>query len=105
MGMGFVVFEGLLTAVCGGFNCLYFHQYYVRPSIIRQKRAAAMALALLNGGIAVESIYSLALFALHRWRGPEDALFAPVPWLAARFILLLATGLVTVLIIRQERRP
>lgn len=102
MGMGLVVFEGLLTALCGGFNCFYFQRYYIRPFIIRRKRVAAMVLALLNGGITVESIYSLTLFSLHRWQGPEEVLFAPVPWLAARFILLLATGLITLLIIRQE---
>jgi hypothetical protein len=101
--MALVVFEGLLTALCGGFNCFYFQRHYQHPAMLRRKRVAALVLALLNGGIAVESLYSLSLFALHHRNGPEDALFAPGPWLAARLVLLLAVGSITLLIARQGR--
>lgn len=103
MGEVLVLMQGLLTVLCGGFNSLYFRRYQTRPSLVRRRRIGAIVLSLVNGGIALESSYSLALYVLRHWWGLEAVLFATVPWLAARLLLFLATGLMTALIIRQEQ--
>lgn len=102
MSVVLVLIQGLLTVICAGFNSVYFWRYQRRLFLVRRKRVAATTLSGLNGGIALESGYSAALYILHRWWGLEETLLAPLPWLGARLLLLLATGLITALIIRQE---
>jgi hypothetical protein len=102
MALAFVVMEGLLLMFCGALNCLYFQRYRKRPQLARRRRVGAIVLALLNGGIALESSHALALYALQQRDEPASVLLAPIPWLAARSVLLAATMAITGLIVWQE---
>ena len=98
--------QDMTTALCGGFNCLYFLLYALREPEVLRRRIGAAALALVNGGALVESLYLLALYISLRsgWRGQAD-LFAPGPWLLARALPFLGTLLVSLLILRRLTRP
>jgi hypothetical protein len=46
-----------------------------------------------SAAIVVESLFAQGLFWAHRSGASVDALLSAGPWLAARFLLLLAAGL------------
>jgi hypothetical protein len=69
----------------------------------RGRRLAAVTLALVNGGIAVQAAFGQALFSAHRLGLPVEPLFAPAPWFAARLPLFAGTMLLSVLILRRVR--
>jgi hypothetical protein len=101
-GDAVAVSQDLATAVCGGFNSLYFLLYALRQSEPLRRRIGAVALALVNGGALVESLYLITLYLSLRlgWRD-EAGLLAPGPWLLARALPFLGTAFVAGLILRS----
>ena len=101
-GDALAVSQDLATALCGGFNSLYFFLYALRQPETLRRRIGAGALALVNGGALVESLYLFALYLSLRggWRGQAE-LCAPGPWLLARFLPFLGTAFVAVLVLRS----
>lgn len=102
-GIVLVVAQDAATAACAGFNSAYFSLLWLRGDGSQPRRVAAAALAVLNAGIVIESLFAQALFWAHRSGASLDALLSPGPWLAARFLLLIAAALITVLILRRAR--
>jgi hypothetical protein len=102
LGDAVAVGQDLGTALCGGFNALYFLAYTLRRAEAPRRRVGAAALALVNGGALVESIHMLVLYLSLRlgWRSQAE-LLAPGPWLLARSLPFLGTALVAVLILRS----
>jgi hypothetical protein len=97
--------QDLATALCGGFNSLYFYLYALRPSEAPRRRIGAGALALANAGALVESLFLLALYlSLHCEPPNQSALYAAGPWLFARALPFLGTAFVTLLIFRSHRQ-
>ena len=101
-GDAVAVGQDLATALCGGFNSLYFLLYALRQPEALRRRIGAAALALANGGALVESLYLLALYSSLRfgWHSRAD-LIAPCPWLLARALPFLGTAFVALLILRS----
>jgi hypothetical protein len=105
LGDAMAVSQDLATAFCGGFNSLYFLLYALRQPEAPRRRIGAAALALVNGGALVESLYLLALYLSLRWGWLGQApLFAPGPWLLARALPFLGTAFVTLLILRSRNQ-
>ena len=102
LGDAMAVSQDLATALCGGFNSLYFFLYALRQSQAPRRRIGAAALSLVNGGALVESLYLFALYLSLRlgWRGQAE-LCAPGPWLLARSLPFLGTAFVALLIFRS----
>ncbi len=69
----------------------------------RGRRLAAVTLALVNAGIALQAAFGQALFSAHRLGMPVEPLFEPAPWIAARLPLLGGTLLLSALILRRVR--
>jgi hypothetical protein len=101
-GDAMAVSQDLATALCGGFNCLYFLLYALRQPEPSRKRIGAAALGLVNAGALVESLYLLALYLSLRlgWHSQTE-LTAPGPWLLARALPFLGTAFVAVLVLRS----
>ena len=101
-GDAVAVSQDLATALCGGFNSLYFLLYALRRAEAPRRRIGAAAQALANGGVLVESLYLLALYSSLRfgWHSRAD-LIAPCPWLLARALPFLGTAFVALLILRS----
>ncbi len=57
LGDALAVAQDLTTALCGGFNVLYFLLYLLRRQETLSRRVGAAALALVNAGALVESLY------------------------------------------------
>ncbi len=96
--------QDLATALCGGFNSLYFFLYALQRSEASRRRIGAAALALVNGGALVESLFLLALYLSLHWERPDPALYAAGPWLLARALPFLGTAFVTFLVLRSRRQ-
>jgi hypothetical protein len=110
LGDALAVAQDLTTALCGGFNALYFLLYLLRRQETVSRRVAAAALAVVNAGALAESLYFSALYTTYRlgWR-EETPFLAPFPWLLARSLPFLGTLLVSLLVLRalndrSERR-
>jgi hypothetical protein len=105
LGDGMAVGQDLATALCAGFNSLYFFLYALRQLEPPRRRIGAAALALVNGGVLVESLYLLAVYSSLRfgWHSRAD-LVAPCPWLLARALPFLGTACVALLILRSLSR-
>jgi len=102
LGDAMAVGQDLATGLCGGFNSLYFLLYAVRQPETLRRRIGAAALALVNGGALVESLYLLALYLSLHWGWPSQTLLcAPGPWLLARVLPFLGTAFVALLILRS----
>lgn len=67
------------------------------------RRAAAIALAATNAGIATQAAWSQALFLAHRFGLPVEPFFSEGAWLAPRLLLLAGTVAVSALILRRAR--
>jgi hypothetical protein len=105
LGDAMAVSQDLATALCGGFNSLYFLLYALRQPEVPRRRVGAAALALVNGGALVESLYLFVLYLSLRWGWLGQApLFAPSPWLLARALPFLGTAFVTLLILRSRNQ-
>lgn len=98
-----VVAQDAATAACAGFNSAYFSLLWLQGDGSPPRRVGAAALAVLNAAILVETLFAQALFWAHRSGASLDTLFSPGPWLAARFLLLIAAALITILILRRAR--
>jgi hypothetical protein len=91
------------TTVAGAFNTAWLLQHWLRGAQ-HGRRLAAVTLATLNAGVAVQAAFAQALYTSHRLGGPIDPFFAPAPWLASRAILLAGTLLLSALILRRAQR-
>lgn len=102
-GDALVVAQDLATALCAGFNALYFLSYLRRPQESPSRRVGAAALALVNAGALTESLFLMAIYTSARlgWWA-EASLLAPGPWLLARSLPFLGTLLVSLLILRAR---
>ena len=99
-GSGFVFAGDAATAVAGAFNAAWLSAHWLRIEQ-RGRRLAALTLAVLSAGIAMQAAFAQALFSAHRFGAPIDAFFAPAPWLAARALLLAGTLMLSMLILRR----
>jgi hypothetical protein len=101
LGDALAVAQDLTTALCGGFNALYFLLYLLRRQETLPRRVGAAALALVNGGALVESLYLSTLYTTYHlgWRG-EMPFLSPFPWLLARSLPFLGTLFVSLLVLR-----
>ena len=100
---GLVAAEDTLTALFGAFNALYFVAYWRRRTG-RPQRVGAAALALVNGSMALEAAFFLALYLTRHLGGPVGGFFSPGVWLSVRAPMLGAAGVISLLIARQRRR-
>lgn len=91
------------TAAAAAFNTTW-SQARLRADIAAARRTALVTLALLNAGIALQALYSLALFLAHRLHWPADGLYAPGAWIASRALLLAGTLALSALILRRRAR-
>jgi drug/metabolite transporter (DMT)-like permease len=104
MGDALVAAQDLATATCAAFNAVYFLLYRLRSNVSRPRRLGATALVLVNASLLVESFFFLALFLVHRWRGPVDVFFWPPAWLSARGLMFVGAAFISILILRQVSR-
>jgi peptidoglycan biosynthesis protein MviN/MurJ (putative lipid II flippase) len=107
LGDALVVAQDLATALCGGFNALYFLRYLRRRQESPSRRVGAAALALANAGALAESLFLMAVYSNARlgwW--VQMSLLAPGPWLLARSLPFLGTLFISLLILRaRNHRP
>lgn len=68
------------------------------------RRTAAVALAVLNAGVAVQAAFAQAMFSARRLGFSIDPFFEPGAWLASRLLLLAGTLLISMLILRRLSR-
>jgi hypothetical protein len=102
LGDALAVGQDSATALCGGFNSLYFLLYALRQAEPLRRRIGAAALTLVNGGALVESLYLIGLYiSLHFGWHTRAELCAPGPWLLARALPFLATAFVALLVLRS----
>jgi hypothetical protein len=101
LGDALAVAQDLTTALCGGFNALYFLLYLLRRRETLARRVGAAALALVNAGALVESLYFSAFYTTYRlgWRG-EMPFLSPLPWLLVRSLPFAGTLFVSLLVLR-----
>ena len=93
-----VILQYAVTALSGGFNAAYFWNY---RSKLQRRRVAALALFLVNAGIAAEGLF-FTVFALYQTQyGGWMSSLAPALWLAVRLLLCLGALSVTALILRR----
>ena len=90
-----VVAEDIATGACGLGNALYFAGY-CRGAAGWSRRLAAGALALVNVAVLGEALLSQGLY----WWWQEGAL-SPGAWVLARLPLLVATALVSAIVLRR----
>ena len=90
-----------MTAVAAAYNAAWLALLAGGP---RPRRASAMALALLNVGIAAEAVFAQSLYSAHRFELSQDAFFAPQAWLPVRMAMLAGTLLISALILRRRDR-
>jgi hypothetical protein len=60
-------------------------------------------MAVLHAGIAVQALFSQALYSAHRLDFATGPLFGAGPWMASRALLLAGTLAVSALILRRVR--
>jgi hypothetical protein len=103
LGDALVVAQNLATALCGGFNALYFLCYLWRRQDSPSRRVGAAALTLVNAGALAESLFLTAVYSGTRLGcSGETSLVAPSPWLLARALPFLGTLFVSLLILRAR---
>ncbi len=98
-GLAFAV-DGF-TAVAASFNAAWL-ALYAGPG--RERRTAALALAMLNVAIAVEAVFAQALYTAHRFGMSQDAFFDAQAWLPVRLAMLAGTLMISALILRRRDR-
>jgi hypothetical protein len=91
-----------VTAACGAFNAVWLLAFATDAAPSR--RTAAVALAIMNAGAAVQAAFAQAMFTAHRLGFAIDPFFEPGAWLAARLLLLAGTLLISMLILRRGAR-
>lgn len=88
------------TVAAGGFNAAWLAAHWLGQEH-RGRRLAALTLALMNAGIAVQAAFSQALFSAQRFGADTGPFFATAPWVASRLLLLCGVLLLSVLILRR----
>jgi hypothetical protein len=81
------------TALAGVWNAAWLTHH---AAATRARRLAAVSLAALNAGVAVQALYSA-----HRAEIDVAPLLEPAPWLASRLLALAGVLLITMLIFRR----
>lgn len=89
------------TAVAAAFNAAWLYHHWVRGAQ-RTRRLAAVTLATLNAGVAVQAAFAQTLYTSYRLGASAEPFFAPAPWLASRVVLLAGTLLLSTLILRRS---
>ncbi len=89
-----------LTVAAGGFNAAWLLTHWLGMEQ-RGRRLAAVTLATVNAGIAVQAAFAQALYSAHRFGFGVDPFFATAPWLGSRLLLLVGTLLLSLLILRR----
>jgi hypothetical protein len=74
------------------------------PGLRTGRSFAALTLAVLNAGVALQAAFAQALYTGHHWGLQADPLFAPGPWLASRALVLAGTLALSFLILRKAAR-
>ena len=92
-----------LTVAAGGFNAAWLLTHWLGMEQ-RGRRLAAITLAAVNAGIAVQAVFAQALYSAHRFGLGVDPFFETAPWLASRLLLLAGTLLLSLLILRRAQR-
>jgi hypothetical protein len=90
------------TAVSGAGNAVWLVQSAADSAPGR--RTAAISLAVLNAGVAVQALFSQALYSSRRFGLDIAPFFEPGPWLASRLLLLAGVLLISMLILRRRDR-
>lgn len=91
------------TAAAGAFNAIWLAAHWLGTRT-GGRRLAAISLATLNAGIAMQAMFAQALFTAHRLDLATEPFFAPSLWIASRIILLAGTLLLSLLILRKAAR-
>ncbi|MGD0114911.1 MAG: hypothetical protein ABSC13_02760 [Dehalococcoidia bacterium] len=104
MADALVLLQDFATIFCAGFNAAYFSKRWAARGNRASHRVGSAALAVLNAAVAVESVFSMALYWTYRWQGSLAPFFWPPAWLSARLALLAGAAFISALILRQERR-
>lgn len=92
--------QDLATALCGAFNAAYFlHYLAARPQETAGRRVAAIALALLNLGAGVESLFFFLVLMSLSW--PQS--LSPFPWAMIRALPFVGTASISLLILHRLR--
>jgi hypothetical protein len=89
-----------LTAAAAAFNAAWLAAYWLGPG--QRRRLSALTLFALNAGIAVQAVFAQALYTAHRLDADVAPFFATGPWVAARALLLAATLMLSLLILRRS---
>jgi hypothetical protein len=92
--------DGLAVAA-GGFNAAWLALHWIALER-RGRRLAAVVLALVNAGIALQAAFAQALYSAHRLGLDVEPFYATAPWLASRITLLAGTLLLSALILRRS---
>ena len=100
--VGLVVAQDLATAACGLLNAGYFVGYCWRRDEARARRMGALALTLVSVAAVVGAMFSQGLFWSQQGVGPLDEL-SPGAWALVRLPLLVATGFLSILVLRRLR--
>ena len=74
------------------------------PGVHTGRSFAALTLAVLNAGVALQAAFAQALYAGHRFGYETEPLFATGPWLASRALVLAGTLALSFLILRKAAR-
>jgi hypothetical protein len=92
--------QDVATAVSGLFNAGYFGRYWLRRPERRSRRVGAAALVVVGVATAFEAAFSQGAVRYHdqllAFGGASDGL-----WALARLPLLLASGFITIIVIRR----
>ena len=91
------------TVAAAGFNAAWLAAHWLGQEH-RGRRFAALTLALVNAGIAVQAAFSQALFSAHRFGADTAPFFDPAPWIASRLMLLSGVLMLSLLILRRAAR-
>jgi hypothetical protein len=98
-GTSLVLAVDAATAAAALFNAAALSRRRERePSAAR--RNALLALGVLSAGVAVQAVFSQALYASQRAGADTTPFFAADAWVASKALLLAGTLLLTVLITR-----
>ena len=89
------------TAAAGSFNAAWLALHRVTS---RERRVAAVSLALVNAGAATQAVFAQALYGAHRFSLPEGLFFSAPLWLGSRVLLLAGVLAISVLILRRSGR-
>lgn len=91
------------TVVAGAFNAAWLVDHWLGLRH-RGRRLAALTLALLNAGVAVQAAFAQSMFVAHVFGAGVEPYFEPALWLASRAALLAGTLLLSLLILRRAAR-